>query len=116
MDHYFIKGTIKISVGETAPKIKLIISPCVGYFVPDVPKDKPAITIAFPNDCQDNATPEPAKLFKLTENELGCDASKMRNYLPALITIAAQQKPVELHLDFTDQAHPKIIGFVFPTK
>lgn len=107
---FFIRGTIVISVGADKPTI--YITPCAGFLTPD----KPSKAIAYPTDFV-NVTC--AKLITLTDGDrFECDATKITAYLHTLVTLAAQQKTVEIRLDITAPEKSatdfKIIGFVFP--
>jgi hypothetical protein len=41
-----------------------------------------------------------------------CDASQIAPHVPALITIATQQKPLELYLENNPKL--QVVGFAFP--
>lgn len=116
---YFIRGTITIRVDES--KWHIGITPCIEFLTPD----KPYKAIAYPNPLE-NTT---AKLIELAnEKSVECDANEIEKYLPALLSISAQQKPIELHLiqtkEETKEEAPsitepkesswKIVGFVYP--
>jgi hypothetical protein len=99
---YFIRGTITIRA--EGDEVKIGITPCAGFLTPD----KPYQAIAFPVK-----KTRYAKLIELQdEKKFECDAKVKVEYIPALLVIAAQQKPVELRLEV---AALEIVGFVFPT-
>jgi len=117
MNHYFIRGTIQICVGESTAKTTIKISPSAGFLAPDVSKEETSIGIALPDDYKTSAKPDDAKLLKSTITGLECDATTLTKHLSTLVEIAAQQKPVELHLKAEkDSGEMRIVGFVFPTK
>lgn len=109
MCNYYMRGTIKICVNEGKPNLKIKMSPYAGFLTPDEPSKK---AIALPIKAKSHE----AKLLKLVENEFVCKAKITKDYLPALTSIAAQQKLVELYLKISKNKSPKIIGFVFPVK
>ena len=111
-DSYFMRGTITIRVDRKTPMIG--ITPCAGFLTPD----KPHKAIAFPISSTRSFT---AKLFELPdEKQLECSVVKeIERYFPALITVAAQQKTIELRFEFDEEKADtgekcKITGFIFP--
>lgn len=125
---YFIRGTISIRVEGGASMIG--ITPCAGFLTPDKPQKAIAFPVSHPKDKEGDA-----KLIKLSDDkQFECDAQDVKEYLSALLSIAAQQKPVELHLTavessanteskavstshdkiaVSNEAYRKITGFVF---
>ncbi len=120
-DKYFIRGTITVRVDGSKSYIR--ITPCVGFLTPD----KSAKAIAFPLSPTEKNI---ARLIKLLDEKFfvckcECECCVRKNHLPALLDIAGQQKPVELHLikgEEIKSTEPtkakefnwKIVGFVFP--
>lgn len=113
---YFIRGTIAIGVdGDNKSKIALTVSvaPCTGFLTPD---NKPQKAIAFP-DLYAGA----AQLLVLNEKTCEFDAKDIEVHIPALLFIAGQQKPIELHVTKIEKNKKgkrkpkyKITGFVYP--
>lgn len=108
---YFIRGTVSIQVGGGKPKIW--ITPCAGFLTPDKQK-----VIAFPIPSPEGKTKGKAKLIKSSNDKLfrfKAKAKVIQDNTPALLVVAAQQKPIELRLKkFTKLAKIRITGFVFP--
>lgn len=102
---YFIRGTISVRIDRGKPTIW--ITPCAGFLTPDKQK-----AIAFP-DLSNTSTS--AKLIKLSDGKtFECGARGIKSYLPALLAVAPQQKPIELRLEESTPTEVKITGFVFP--
>lgn len=101
---YFIRGTISIQVDGN--KTTTWITPCAGFLTPDKHK-----AIAFPVSTSADA-PVDAKLVKLSDDkQFEFEANAIKANIPALLVVAAQQKPIELRLDSSGL---KVVGFVFP--
>lgn len=109
---FYIRGTISICINGNNSKI--YITPCAGFLTPDKPSR--AIAYPYPPPLHSENKIVDAKLIKLLdEKRLECDASGIEAYLPTLVAVAAQQKPVEIYLEIQDAVVPaKITGFVFP--
>lgn len=98
MTRYFVRATISVKVeGE---KLAVLIVPCTGF----VTSVKPKRAIAFP------VAGNTAKLIDLPDDKsFECDTES--EHIPALLTVAATQKAIELHLANNCKT---ITGFVFP--
>ena len=102
---YFIRGTISVEVG--GDKSTLWVTPCAGFLTPDKKK-----AIAFPNSSNTSTT---AKLIDLADGKtFECEAGEIAHHLPALISLAAQSKPIELSLNVPKPKESKVAGFIFP--
>lgn len=101
---YFIKGTITFDI--CIDKTNISIKPSASFMSPEQ-KER---AIAYPVKPSEGK----ALLIELDENKsfkLEIEVS-MKEYLPALATIACQQKQVELKLSADGKT---VVGFVFPT-
>ena len=100
---YKIKGTISVSVSLCTTALYLM--PSQGFVSPDK-----KYGISYP--CEANPEDKSAKLLILEGEKrmLPVDNELMSAQLPALISIAVTQKPVELILNEA----LKVVGFVFP--
>lgn len=100
MTKYFVRGTIAVKVN--GDKTAVLIVPCTGF----VTSDKPKRAIAFP------VTGNDAKLIDLPDDKsFECDAQLIKEHIPALLTVAANQKAIEIRLA---EDCKTIIGFIFP--
>ncbi len=124
---YFIRGTISVQVEGHKPTIW--ITPCAGFLTPDKQK-----VIAFPVPSPEDEAVD-AKLIKWSDDkqfkfkfkfetktktktktkaDADADADAIKANIPALLVIAAQQKPIELRLEESKSKGLKITSFVFP--
>jgi len=102
---YFIRGTISVQAEKNISTIW--ITPSAGFLTPDKQK-----VIAFPVLTSEEKTVD-AKLIKRSDDEqfkFKIEADAIKTNIPSLLVVAAQQKPIELHLDHD----LKLVGFVFP--
>jgi hypothetical protein len=108
---FFIRGTISVQVNGDKPK--LWVSPCTGFLTPD--KER---AIAFPVLSPKGETKGKkgnAKLIKSSKDkQFKFRAKAIRDHIPALLAIAAQQKPIELRFEESEPTELNIIGFIFP--
>ena len=103
---YFIRGTITIRVDGS--KSYIGVTPCTEFLTPD----KPYKAIAYPKPLENTA-----KIIELPDGKkVEYDANEIEKYLPALLAISAQQKPIDLYLEEVDTSKLKIVGFVFPVQ
>jgi len=101
---YFIRGTISVQVEGHEPTIW--ITPCAGFLTPDKQK-----VIAFPVPSpEDEAVDAKLKKRQPDDEQFKFEADAIKAYIPSLLVVAAQQKPIELRLN----PDLKIVGFVFP--
>lgn len=101
---YFIRGTISVQV--EGDKSKIWITPSAGFLTPDKQK-----AIAFPvPSSEDEAVCAKLKKRGPDDEQFKFEADAIKAYIPSLLVVAAQQKPIELRLD----PDLKIVGFVFP--
>lgn len=126
---YYIRGTITIKVdcvkGEKS-KATVGVVPCVGFLTPD----KPQKAIAFPvteTETETEAETETDTKTKNDSDQIGtalliglnerkaCEfgAKAIKDCMPALLSIAGQQKPVELRLSREGDGNLRIVGFVY---
>lgn len=118
---YYIRGTITITVKVEGGKSKVGITPCAGFLSPDKPQK--AIAFPLPETKNDSDQIGTALLIGLNKRKV-CkfDAEAIKDYMPALLSIAGQQKLVELHLtkikkkakQKKNKKKCKIVGFVYP--
>lgn len=112
-DTYFIRGTISVQVGGGTSM--LLVTPCAGFLTPDKKK-----AIAFPIPSETSNPPEAftkAVLIGLKEGKtFPCKygAEGITLCLPALISLAAQSKPIELSLNVSKPEEIKVAGFTYP--
>ncbi len=113
-DTYFIRGTISIQVDDN--KSKIWITPCAGFLTPDKQQ-----VIAFPVPSPKGKTKGKTKgKAKLNESDndkqfrFKAKTNAIRDNIPALLVVAAQQKPIELRLEVSNHSRLVIIGFIFP--
>ena len=102
---YFIRGTISVQAEKNISTIW--ITPSAGFLTTDKQK-----VIAFPVLTSEEKTVD-AKLIKRSDDEqfkFKIEADAIKTNIPSLLVVAAQQKPIELHLDHD----LKLVGFVFP--
>lgn len=103
MSKYFIRGTIS-AVCDEGKINEIRISPVIGFVTPEAKQR----AIAFQTDPL--ATGEKALLMDMEDKKclVFVDGTNIATHL---LTIAVQQKLVELRLD----KDKKIVGFVFPS-
>jgi hypothetical protein len=112
--YFFVRGTITIKLMKDRAEIQM--TPSVGFLTPFEPYQ----AIAFPSPETPETTETPvtlvasipmAMLIDLPDKKtFKCDASEIAAHMPALLTIAAQQKPLKLFLD----DNLKVVGFTVP--
>ena len=106
---YFIRGTISVQVDES--KSTIWFTPCAGFLTPDKQR-----VIAFPVPSSKEDIVD-AKLIKWSNDKqfkFKVEAAVIKDNISSLLTIAAQQKPIELRLDESKPTGLKVTGFVFP--
>ena len=113
---YFVRGTISVQVDGNRSTIS--ITPCPGFLTPDK-QYVIAFPVSFPKGKTKGKTKgkkRNAKLIKSSKDQqFRFRAKAIRDHIPTLLDIAAQQKTIELHLKkFAKPATTKITGFVFP--
>lgn len=105
MTKYFVRGTIAVKVN--GDKTAVLIVPCTGFVTSDKPKRAIAFPVRVPKRKISNA-----KVIKLSDDgSFKCDAQSIKEHIPALLTVAASQKAIELRLADDSKT---ITGFVFP--
>lgn len=92
------------------------ISPCAGFLTPDAPQKGIALPSA---DTKKNSHPNIAMLVNLDDKKkLEFDADPIKGFIPALFSIAGQNKLIEIRLSVegndTSAADFKVVGFVYP--
>ena len=117
-DIYFIRGTITIRVegDESSVTSKVGVIPCEGFLTPDNPRKAIAFPVYVTESHLDHA--DTARLIVLNGKTCEFDADIIKEFIPALLSIAGQQKPVELRISKKDNGNSaakcKIVGFVYP--
>jgi len=107
---YFIRGTITIHY--KAGQLTIGVTPCVGFISQG--KSQNAIAYPSPETKLEQKDSDDALVIGLNETKSReFDANAIKLYETALLTIAGQQKPVELHIE-KDADNLMITGFSYP--
>ena len=115
---YFIRGTItmRVEIGVPLAIARVGVTPCVGFLTPDKEPKAIAFPITETTDGTDHKST--ARLIDLNGKSCEFDAELIKDSLPALLSIAGQNKLVEIRLSVegtnTSAADFKVVGFVYP--